>query len=252
MITPSSERRGSDALNEEEHPTTKRWTKFQDESLRASVKFYGEKNWKAIAERVPGRNHAQCLQRWRKVLKPGLVKGHWSYEEDQILDNLVRQGVNNWGQISDQIPGRTPKQCRERWKNHLDPQINKGPYMEHEDKVILEAQARLGNKWSQIAQMLKGRTEDSVKIRWKSLKQNPNKAANRTKSASSGWKPKEFKTNSKPAYPLPHPNYASRPPAPFTNDNSMTDLLSSINTNDVMNYPNFEPVYFNYVRIILI
>ncbi|KAI9909738.1 hypothetical protein PsorP6_010214 [Peronosclerospora sorghi] len=160
-----------------EAPTTKRWTKGQDTALRESVRIHGEKNWKAIAELVPGRNHAQCLQRWRKVLKPGLVKGHWSFEEDQVLEYLVTQGCNNWGQIAERIPGRTPKQCRERWKNHLDPAINKGPYTEEEDSVILTAQARLGNKWSQIAQLLKGRTEDSVKIRWKSLKQNPSKAA---------------------------------------------------------------------------
>ncbi|GMF44675.1 unnamed protein product [Phytophthora fragariaefolia] len=160
-----------------EAPTTKRWTKSQDAALRESVRIHGEKNWKAIAELVPGRNHAQCLQRWRKVLKPGLVKGHWSFEEDQVLEYLVTQGCNNWGQIAERIPGRTPKQCRERWKNHLDPAINKGPYTEEEDSVILTAQARLGNKWSQISQLLKGRTEDSVKIRWKSLKQNPSKAA---------------------------------------------------------------------------
>jgi myb proto-oncogene protein len=158
-------------------PTTKRWTKNQDAALRESVRIHGEKNWKAIAELVPGRNHAQCLQRWRKVLKPGLVKGHWSFEEDQVLEFLVTQGCHNWGQIAERIPGRTPKQCRERWKNHLDPSINKGPYTEEEDAIILEAQERMGNKWSQISQLLKGRTEDSVKIRWKSLKQNPAKAA---------------------------------------------------------------------------
>lgn len=171
---------GGDGLNDPEDPdapTTKRWTKSQDSALRESVRIHGEKNWKAIAELVPGRNHAQCLQRWRKVLKPGLVKGHWSFEEDQVLEFLVTQGCNNWGQIAERIPGRTPKQCRERWKNHLDPAINKGPYTEEEDTIILSAQERLGNKWSQIAQLLKGRTEDSVKIRWKSLKQNPSKAA---------------------------------------------------------------------------
>ncbi|RHY22149.1 hypothetical protein DYB32_010422 [Aphanomyces invadans] len=161
----------------EDAPTTKRWTKAQDAALKESVHIHGEKNWKAIAERVPGRNHAQCLQRWRKVLKPGLVKGHWSFEEDKMLEDLVKQSTNNWGQIAEQIPGRTPKQCRERWRNHLDPSINKGPYAEDEDALILANQARLGNKWSQIAQMLPGRTEDSVKIRWKSLKQNPTRAA---------------------------------------------------------------------------
>ncbi|KAG6950852.1 hypothetical protein JG687_00013985 [Phytophthora cactorum] len=123
----------TEPVEDPEAPTTKRWTKNQDAALRESVRIHGEKNWKAIAELVPGRNHAQCLQRWRKVLKPGLVKGHWSFEEDQVLEYLVTQGCNNWGQIAERIPGRTPKQCRERWKNHLDPAINKGPYTEEED-----------------------------------------------------------------------------------------------------------------------
>lgn len=177
--TPSeaADNNGSPDEEDPEAPTTKRWTKSQDAALRESVRIHGEKNWKAIAELVPGRNHAQCLQRWRKVLKPGLVKGHWSFEEDQVLEYLVTQGCNNWGQIADRIPGRTPKQCRERWKNHLDPAINKGPYTEEEDAIVIAAQLRLGNKWSQISTLLKGRTEDSVKIRWKSLKQNPSKAA---------------------------------------------------------------------------
>lgn len=42
-------------------------------------------------------------------------------------------------------------------------------YSAEEDRIILEAQSRLGNRWSAIAAMLPGRTEDAVKIRWKSL-----------------------------------------------------------------------------------
>lgn len=65
--------------------------------------------------------------------------------------------------------GRTSKQCRERWYHHLDPSINKSAYTPREDKIIIETQARLGNKWSQIAARLPGRTENSIKIRCKAL-----------------------------------------------------------------------------------
>lgn len=65
--------------------------------------------------------------------------------------------------------GRTSKQCRERWCHHLDPSINKGVYSPEEDRIIVETQARLGNKWSQIAARLPGRTENSIKIRCKAL-----------------------------------------------------------------------------------
>jgi len=132
------------------------------------VNRHGERNWKSIAEEVPGRNHTQCLQRWTKVLAPGLVKGHWSPHEDELLRRLVATEQKNWGEVAAKIPGRTSKQCRERWHNHLDPSIVRGAYTPEEDRIILEAQARLGNRWSVIAAMLPGRTEDAVKIRWKS------------------------------------------------------------------------------------
>ncbi|KDO22738.1 hypothetical protein SPRG_12165 [Saprolegnia parasitica CBS 223.65] len=149
--------------------TPMRWTPEEDDALRKAVEAHGERNWKSIAEVVPGRNHTQCLQRWTKVLAPGLIKGHWRPDEDDILRQLVAEGRKNWGQVATRIPGRTSKQCRERWYNHLDPNIVRGEYTAEEDQIILEAQQRIGNRWSAIAAMLPGRTEDAVKIRWKSL-----------------------------------------------------------------------------------
>lgn len=147
----------------------RRWTSAEDSALKSAVARHGEKNWKAIAEHVPGRNHVQCLQRWKKVLRPGLVKGHWTGDEDSLLRVLVARGPKNWGEVAVQIPGRTAKQCRERWCNHLDPRIKKGGWTPLEDEALVEAQAYLGKKWAQISKYLPGRTENAVKIRWKSL-----------------------------------------------------------------------------------
>jgi myb proto-oncogene protein len=43
--------------------TAKRWSVQENQLLKAAVAIYGEKNWKTIAQFVPGRNHTQCLQR---------------------------------------------------------------------------------------------------------------------------------------------------------------------------------------------
>lgn len=110
----------SDSLGTRRAPARK-WTAEEDECLKRAVERRGGKNWKKIAEDVPGRNHVQCLQRYRKVLAPGLKKGHWSEEEDARLKEIVNQGVRNWGDVAQKIPGRTAKQCRERWTNHLHP-----------------------------------------------------------------------------------------------------------------------------------
>lgn len=88
------------------------------------------KNWKKISETVGGdKTHIQCLHRWQKVLDPKLVKGPWTVEEDNIIVNTVTQfGAKKWSHIAKSLPGRTGKQCRERWINQLDPDISKAPW----------------------------------------------------------------------------------------------------------------------------
>ena len=139
--------------------------------MRAAVKAHDGKNWKLIAEAVPGRTHVQCLQRWKKVLQPGLVKGHWTKKEDDLLRRLITttQNAGNWAYLAEQIPGRTAKQCRERWCLNLNPEINHGPWKKAEDKLLMKLHAEHGNKWAEIASKMPGRTENAVKTRYKSL-----------------------------------------------------------------------------------
>ena len=56
------------------------WTAEEDELLRNAVQQYGGRNWKKISDQIPERTDVQCLHRWQKVLRPGLVKGPWTPE----------------------------------------------------------------------------------------------------------------------------------------------------------------------------
>jgi len=56
-----------------------------------------------------------------------------------------------------------------RWCHHLDPSVKKTSFSAEEDSLILDIHSRMGNRWADIARMLPGRTENSVKIRFKSL-----------------------------------------------------------------------------------
>ena len=37
-----------------------------------------------VASEIPGRTGQQCMHRWQKALMPGIKKGRWTTEEDEV------------------------------------------------------------------------------------------------------------------------------------------------------------------------
>jgi Myb-like DNA-binding domain len=91
----------------------------------------------------------------------------WSEEEDAALTRLVQEwGPKRWRHIAAHLPGRTNKQCQERWKNHLAPELEKGAITWSERLAILQAQAA-GRKPQQLT--LPGRSDTFVRNNWHNL-----------------------------------------------------------------------------------
>ena len=102
------------------------------------------------------------------------TKGNWSAQEDEELKNAIAlvKGNISWEDISKKVPGRNPKQCRERWLYRLCPGVNKTPFQKWEDELIVLERQKIGNRWTAISAKLPGRTSYAVKNRWYTVLRN--------------------------------------------------------------------------------
>ncbi|XP_076956604.1 transcription factor MYB119-like [Bidens hawaiensis] len=75
-----------------------------------------------------------------------LIKGQWMDEEDRLIGLVNEFGEGKWALIAEKMVGRAGKQCRERWRNHLHPDIKKDTWSEEEVKMLISAHQKVGNK----------------------------------------------------------------------------------------------------------
>lgn len=109
------------------------------------------------------RNEAPSKQKERHIVT-------WTPEEDDILREQINiHGTENWVIIASKFNDKTTRQCRRRWYTYLNSDFKKGGWSPEEDMLLCEAQKAFGNRWTEIAKVVSGRTDNAVKNRFTTL-----------------------------------------------------------------------------------
>jgi hypothetical protein len=93
-------------------------------------------------------------------------KKKFELREDNLLTTAVRvHGTSNWSLVALAVPGRSARQCRERWNNYVNPNLHNEAWTDQEDSLLLEKFRELGPKWHRIAKYFEGRARNKVRNR---------------------------------------------------------------------------------------
>jgi hypothetical protein len=137
-----------------------------------------KKNLKVIA------GAALCVLAQTNIEAAQGNRNRWQPDEDAALRAAVEVlGPNHWSQIAASVPGRSDRQCRDRWFHHFAPDfphdlehaipnLKRDPWTPAEDALLRAKQYELGNHWAAISQFLPGRSSIQIKNRWHNYLKN--------------------------------------------------------------------------------
>jgi hypothetical protein len=99
---------------------------------------------------------------------------HFPPDDDKKIIHLVSIfGIDQWKLITGFIKNKTPRQCRERFRNYLSPNVKNLPWSFEEISRLMALVELYGTKWNILTSYFPGRRQTNIKIKCYSLSKNP-------------------------------------------------------------------------------
>jgi hypothetical protein len=110
-----------------------------------------------------------CLR--NRLTSRKYVKVKFTPEEDvHLLDLVDKHETTDWISISALMGDQNPRQCRERYKNYLNPKLCNRPWTPEEDALLENKVKQFGTKWNSIGRFFTRRSDISLRNRWMMIK----------------------------------------------------------------------------------
>lgn len=146
--------------------TRQSWSKHEDDCLVRLVQTYGTQ-WGRISSNFTQELNPIVNLNTDQNPNPIPLTGPPMHEET-IADFPPSNLPQNLHAVSGFLEYRNPKQCRERWYNHLDPSVTKIAWTNKEDSLIFRFVTKYGSQWANLSKLLPGRSDNAIKNRWNS------------------------------------------------------------------------------------
>jgi hypothetical protein len=97
-------------------------------------------------------------------------KTYFTADDDiKLLSIINENGKDDWNLVSRIMENKSKRQCKDRWRNYLDPSLNKATFTDDENDLIRKKVAELGFRWKCISKFFHNRTDAMIRNQYKSL-----------------------------------------------------------------------------------
>jgi hypothetical protein len=122
-----------------------------------------------VVSEKPKSSSQKCNRRAKVKFTPD--------EDAALLKRVLELGTKDWTAVASKMGSRNARQCRERFKNYLNPDLRKEAWSSAEDQLLEKLFKEYGPKWNRIGRYFEYRSDNSLRNRWMMLARHKGREA---------------------------------------------------------------------------